>query len=136
MGTKYFVGSMVVWQNGNIAKNEYRKFKIYTKLTPDDQYMMKEVVYRRLKHLKWGTPDLIILDGGKPQVSAVSDITDYPLIGLAKKQETIVIKSKGSWVEINLPPKSQALLLLEKLRNEAHRFANKYRKELMSQVLK
>jgi len=135
LGTKYFVGSMVVWQNGSVDHNAYRKFKIYSKITPDDQFMMKEVIYRRLKHPEWGIPDLIVVDGGKPQVSSVSTITDTPVIGLAKKQETIVIKSRDSWVEINLPPKSQALLLLERLRNEAHRFANKYRKELMSKSL-
>ena len=136
LGTKYFVGSMVVWQNGHIDNSEYRKFKIRSKATPDDQFMMKEVIYRRLQHPEWGTPDLIVVDGGKPQVSAISSITDIPLIGLAKRIETIVIKDAESWVEINLPPNSSALLLLEKLRNEAHRFANRYRKELMSKSLK
>lgn len=132
MGTKYFVGSMVVWQNGNIDNSAYRQFKIRSKASPDDQFMMKEVVYRRLQHPEWGIPDLIVVDGGKPQVSAISSITELPLIGLAKKIETIVIKNAESWVEINLPPKSQALLLLERLRNEAHRFANRYRLKLMS----
>ncbi|HBP51288.1 MAG: Excinuclease ABC, C subunit domain protein [Candidatus Shapirobacteria bacterium GW2011_GWE1_38_10] len=135
MGTNYFVGSMVVWQNGNIDTSEYKKFKIRSKATPDDQFMMKEVIYRRLRHPEWGTPDLIVVDGGKPQVSAISPITDLPLIGLAKRIETIVIKNADSWVEINLPARSEALLLLERLRNEAHRFANRYRKELMSKSL-
>jgi excinuclease ABC subunit C len=135
MGTNYFVGSMVVWQNGDIDKSEYKKFKIRSKATPDDQFMMKEVVYRRLQHPGWGTPDLILVDGGKPQVSAISSITDIPLIGLAKRIETIIIKKADSWVEINLPSRSEALLLLERLRNEAHRFANRYRKELMSKSL-
>jgi len=135
MGTKYFVGSMIVWQNGCIDNSAYRKFKIKSKALPDDQFMMKEVVYRRLRHPEWGTPDLIVVDGGKPQVSAISAITKIPLIGLAKKIETIVIKNGDKWVEINLPPKSQALLLLMKLRDEAHRFANKYRRELISKSL-
>lgn len=135
MGTNYFVGSMVVWQNGDIDNSQYKKFKIRSKATPDDQYMIKEVIYRRLQHPEWGTPDLIIVDGGKPQVSAISSITDIALIGLAKRIETIVIKSSDSWVEINLPARSEALLLLERLRNEAHRFANRYRKELMSKSL-
>lgn len=135
MGTNYFVGSMVVWQNGHIDNSEYKKFKIKSKATPDDQFMMKEVIYRRLQHPEWGIPDLTVVDGGKPQVSAISLITDLPLIGLAKRIETIVIKDADSWVEINLPQNSQALLLLERLRNEAHRFANKYRKDLMSKSL-
>jgi len=142
MGTNYFVGSMVVWQNGHIDNSEYKKFKIKSKATPDDQFMMKEVIYRRLQHPEWGTPDLIVVDGGKPQVSAANDVIasvltkqSISVIGLAKRVETIVIKDADSWVEINLPQNSTALLLLESLRNEAHRFANKYRKVLMSKSL-
>ncbi len=154
MGNKYFVGSMVVWQNDNLDKSEYKKFRIKsrdvlqnvsTDVYPDsanDSFMMKEVLYRRFKHPEWGTPDLIVVDGGKPQVSAVSSLltsdklkSKICIIGLAKKQETIVIKNGNLWIEINLPPKSQALLLLEKLRDEAHRFANKYRRELISKSL-
>ncbi|HOZ80679.1 MAG TPA: GIY-YIG nuclease family protein [Candidatus Woesebacteria bacterium] len=133
MGTKYFVGSMVVWQNGAIDKSQYKKFKINTKVTPDDQYMIKEVVFRRLRHPEWGTPDLIMVDGGKPQVSSVTTITDLPIIGLAKKFETIVIKNQNGFQEINLPANSSALNLLKSLRDEAHRFANYYRRQLMSQ---
>ncbi|MFA5024921.1 MAG: GIY-YIG nuclease family protein [Candidatus Shapirobacteria bacterium] len=136
MGTKYFVGSMVVWQNDGLDNSAYRKFRIRFKATPDDQFMMKEVIYRRLQHPEWGTPDLIVVDGGKPQVSSISSITDLPLIGLAKRIETIVIRNSNTWVEINLPQNSQALLLLERLRDEAHRFANKYRQELMKNSLK
>lgn len=135
LGTNYFVGSMVVWQNGDLDNSAYRKFKIRTKATPDDQFMMKEVVYRRLKHPEWGTPDLIVVDGGKPQVTAITSITNLPLIGLAKREETIVIKKYDNWQEIKLPQRSQALLLLIRLRDEAHRFANRYRRELISKSL-
>jgi len=140
MGTKHFVGSMTVWLNGHLDHSQYRKFKINTKVTPDDQFMIKEVVYRRLKHLEWGTPDLIVVDGGKPQVAAAlsaailsehSDSKDLPIIGLAKKLETIVIKPDDEFIEINLPKNSTALNLLQSLRDEAHRFANRYRKSLM-----
>jgi len=131
MGTKYFVGSMVVWQNGQIDKKEYRKFKIYSKVTPDDQFMIKEVIWRRSKHPEWGIPDLIIVDGGKPQLTSASAVTDIPIIGLAKRLETIVIKNKNNFVEINLPQNSTALNLLKSLRDEAHRFANYYRQQLM-----
>lgn len=135
LGSKYFVGSMVVFQNGNIDKDQYRQFKIYSKITPDDQFMIKEVVYRRLKHPEWIFPDLIIVDGGKPQVSSVNSIIKYiPIIGLAKKQETIVIKTADNWVEINLPKNSPSLLLLERLRDEAHRFANRYRQNLIKKA--
>jgi excinuclease ABC subunit C len=136
LGSKYFVGSMVVFQNGKIDLDEYRKFKIYTKATQDDQYMIKEVVWRRLKHPEWRLPQIILVDGGKPQVSAASMVLDeykgkISLIGLAKREETIVIKTADYWTEINLPKNSPSLLLLQHLRDEAHRFANKYRKELI-----
>lgn len=135
LGSKYFVGSMTVFQEGRIAKDEYRQFKIYSKVTPDDEFMIKEVVYRRLKHLEWKYPDFILVDGGKPQVSAANQVSPaVPIIGLAKKQETIVIKTSDNWVEINLSKNSPALLLLQQLRDEAHRFANQYRKKLIKKA--
>lgn len=156
LGSKYFVGSMTVFENGFLNKNEYRKFKIYTKVTPDDQFMIKEVVYRRLKHPEWQYPEVIMVDGGKPQVSAALNAFDLFVkthynasltkkendesfkkiifIGLAKKFETIVFKNADKWVEVNLPKNSDALKLLQNLRDEAHRFANKYRKELIKKL--
>lgn len=143
MGTRYFVGSMVVWQNGQIDHSQYRKFRIRLPPSPNDQLMIKEVVWRRLRHSEWGTPDLLIVDGGKPQVTAASAVIlseqseskNLPIIGLAKRLETIVIKKGDAWREINLPQNSHALLLLQSLRDEAHRFANAYRKELMKKSL-
>jgi len=133
--SKYFVGSMTVFQQGRIAKNEYRQFKIYSKVTPDDQFMIKEVIYRRLKHLEWQFPDFILVDGGKPQVSAATSITNIPVIGLAKKQEIIVIKIGDSWEEIKLSKNSPSLQLLQQLRDEAHRFANRYRKKIIQKTI-
>ena len=156
LGHKFFVGSMVVWQNGHIDKSQYRKFKIkntFGAVTPsrdnawqaNDPLMIKEVLWRRLRHPEWGIPDLIMVDGGKPQVTAanevvsVSPLTQISIIGLAKKFETIVIKDVHGksidWHEINLPQNSRSLNLLKSLRDEAHRFANKYRQELMHQSL-
>lgn len=136
LGSKYFVGSMVVFQQGRINKNEYRQFKIYSKITPDDQFMIKEVVYRRFKHSEWQFPDFILVDGGKPQVSSANVVSQVPVIGLAKKEEIIVIKIGDDWKEIKLPKNSPALQLLQQLRDEAHRFANNYRKKLMTKALK
>ena len=137
LGSKYFVGSMTVFQQGRIAKDEYRQFKIYSKITPDDQFMIKEVIYRRLKHPEWKMPDFILVDGGKPQVSAANRVSPtIPIIGLAKREETIVIKIGDSWEEIKLPKNSPSLLLLQQLRDEAHRFANNYRKKLISLTVK
>jgi excinuclease ABC subunit C len=121
---------MTVFQDGKITPNQYRKFKIYSKIIPDDQFMIKEIIYRRLKHSEWNYPDLILVDGGKPQVSAANSVCNLPIIGLAKKQETIVIKNSNKWAEINLPKNSPSLQLLQQLRNEAHRFAINYHKKL------
>lgn len=133
LGPNYFVGSMVVFDNSIIDHQQYKQFKIYSKQSPDDQLMIKEVFYRRLKHPKWGVPDLILVDGGKPQVSAANELNStVPIIGLAKKEETIVIKALDSWQEIKLPKQSPSLQLLQSLRDEAHRFANRYRKKLIN----
>lgn len=146
MGLKYFVGSMTVYLNGKIDHTQYKQFKILRRdvlqnvsplMQPNDQFMIKEIVFRRLQHPEWGTPDLIVLDGGKPQVSSVESLNpEYPVIGLAKRLETIVIKLDQDWIEINLPIRSNALRLLQNLRDEAHRFANRYRKKLMSKSIK
>ena len=160
LGSKYFVGSMVVFQNGKIDNSQYRQFKINTKVSPDDQFMIKEVIYRRLKHLEWNYPDLILVDGGKPQVSAaVTAVETFcktsllnenlrstiynltAILGLAKKFETLVIKTgqnsdkPSDWQEINLSKSSPSLQLLQQLRDEAHRFANRYRKKIIKSNL-
>lgn len=143
MGLKHFVGSMTVWQNGILDHSQYRQFKINTKITPDDQFMIREVLYRRLQHPEWGIPDLIVVDGGKPQVSSANQliglslpVDNVPIIGLAKKLETIVILHQHQFEEINLPHNSQGLNLIRSLRDEAHRFANRYRKKLMQKAIK
>ncbi len=128
------VGSMVVALDGEITKREYRKFKIKTKSSPDDFAMMAEVLYRRLKK-DWDSPDLIVLDGGKGQISAVLDVfaklnIEYPLVGLAKKNETIVCFNEGEFYEVSLPRDNEGLKLLQRLRDEAHRFAQAYHHKL------
>ena len=139
-GPSFFVGAMTVFQGNGLDKNEYRKFKIRTKESQDDQFMIREVVFRRLKHYEWEYPQVIVVDGGKPQVSSIyqiikafpeSPLNHIAVIGLAKKKETIVIKNNDDWVEINLPSDSNSLRILQQLRDEAHRFSNNYRKELM-----
>ena len=87
---------MVVFIDGEKENSLYRKFKIKRENTPDDFASMEEVLTRRLRHLEWNYPDLIIVDGGKGQVTAalraftMSNVS-IPLIGLAKREETIVI---------------------------------------------
>jgi excinuclease ABC subunit C len=131
------VASMVCFVDGKPKKSEYRKFKIQIKNTPDDFAMMREVVRRRYERLikeELALPDLIMVDGGKGQLSsAVSvlnelNIPDHPVIGLAKRLEEIFIPG---YPEAQMLPKSSASLkMLQRIRDEAHRFAITYHRNL------
>lgn len=129
---KEAVGSMVVLTNGEIDKKWYRKFKIKTLNTPNDVLMMREMVGRRIKHDEWAKPDLILVDGGKPQVGAVvKEISEQkwevPVFGLAKRMEWVITSDYST---IKLPRASLALKILQKIRDEAHRFAIIYHRKL------
>jgi excinuclease ABC subunit C len=131
---KEAAGSMVVATNGRLDKSEYRKFKIKFKEKPDDFTMIREVVSRRLKN-DWAHPDLMIIDGGKGQVTAALKAVEdgghfIPVIGLAKRFETVVYYSGDRFEEVNLPKTNEGLKLLQRLRNEAHRFARRYHHQL------
>lgn len=125
------VGSMVVFKDGQSAKSEYRKFKINVKDTPDDFSMMREMLTRRLTRLAphenaWPTPDLLIIDGGKGQLGVAVEVLDQkglriPVVGLAKRIEEI-FKPHDS-TPIILEHSNPILQLLQRLRDEAHRFA-------------
>lgn len=192
-------GSMVVFVNGEKESSQYRKFRIRrdwekpktkagevslesapkpAKHLANDFAMMREVLKRRLKHDEWNTPDLIIIDGGKGQVSsALTALADsgiaIPLVGLAKREETIVVPrlltetdgeqgdlhphvtsyhellnrrftgtgsekaqiiivNEENFTEISLPKDSPSLHLIQRLRDEAHRFAITYHRRLRS----
>lgn len=137
---KEATGSMVVFINGDKSSKDYRRFKIKTKDTPDDFFMMREMLGRRFKHDGWDRPDLIVIDGGKGQVSAaltalVARKKDIPLIGLAKREETIVLPQKQmgqklEFLEIKLPNETAGINLLRRIRDEAHRFAITYHRLL------
>lgn len=129
-------GSMVVFENGDPNKNEYKRFKIKNETMgkPNDFAAIAEIISRRLKHTDWTLPDLIIVDGGKGQVSfankAMNELgINIPIIGLAKREETIITSNLK---EINLPRNNQALYLIMRVRDEAHRFAINYHKKLRS----
>ena len=129
LGEKNTVGSMVVYQNGAMNKNEYRRFKIKG-TGQNDAKNLSEMISRRLKHSEWKTPDIILLDGGKPQLNAVKDLIPkgIELISLAKKEEEIY--QFGRAKPLKLKKDDRALLLLESIRDEAHRFGKKYHKLL------
>jgi excinuclease ABC subunit C len=132
---KEAVGSLVAAKDGKIDKRFYRKFRIKLKDTPDDFEMLREVLRRRFKKTGWGIPDLVVVDGGKGQISAVLEvISQIPekvsVIGLAKKEETIVYKDIEGFHELKYPKDTPAVKLLIRLRDEAHRFAQAYHHKL------
>lgn len=124
------VGAMVVFIDGQPDKSSYRKFLVKTKQL-GDPHTMRHIILRRLRHAEWDKPDLIILDGGIPQLSIVSEIIpkDIPVIALSKKRETIHFYDLNHQiVNLNLPLHSETLKLFQFARDEAHRFGNTYHK--------
>ena len=131
------VGSMVQFRNGRPDKSNYRKFRIKTVQGIDDFAMMHEVITRRYSRIKKENkemPDLILVDGGKGQLSIALDvfkelnIRNQPIISLAKREEEIYLPNQSS--PIILAKDSKALLLLKYIRDESHRFAINYHKLL------
>lgn len=142
------VASMVVFQNGLPKKTAYRKFKVKsTEGKPDDFLSMKEVLSRRLSRLsepKWEKPDLIIIDGGKGQLSSVMQIVEemgikvgeggIDFVSLAKREEEVFLPNQSK--SILLPRDSNALYLIQRIRDEAHRFAITFHRDLRSKAIK
>ena len=137
------VASMVVFINGVKKASEYRKFKInLTEGKPDDFLSMKEVLTRRLSHLgekKWEKPDLIIIDGGKGQLSSVMEIIEelgvegIDVVSLAKRNEEVFLPKQST--PVILPRDSSALFLFQRIRDEAHRFAITFHRQLRSKSM-
>jgi excinuclease ABC subunit C len=136
--------SMVVFTDGVPDKKAYRRFKIKQDQN-DDFASLAEVLQRRFLEARKGNtafqpgPDLILIDGGLGQVNAVARVlqelqADIPLFGLAKKQEEIY--RPGDPVSLRLPPTDQGLKLLQRLRDEAHRFAIEYNRSRRQKKLR
>jgi excinuclease ABC subunit C len=139
------VASMVVFEEGKPRSGEYRRFRIKTVQGANDFASHQEVLRRRFRRaragdegaeeeLRWKLPDLVIVDGGKGQVSAAKEVLDelglhdLPLAGLAKEREELFLP--GSSEPVVLPATSSALYLVQRLRDEAHRFAITYHRDL------
>ena len=139
------VGSMVVFEEGKPRSGEYRRFRIKGVQGPNDFASHQEVLRRRFRLTKtgdegsdeerrWAMPDIVIVDGGKGQVSAAKEVLDelglhdLPLAGLAKEREELFLPGRSD--PILLPPTSSALYLVQRLRDEAHRFAITYHRDL------
>ncbi|KKR32091.1 MAG: Excinuclease ABC subunit C [Candidatus Gottesmanbacteria bacterium GW2011_GWC2_39_8] len=172
-GGKNAVASQVTFINGEPEKSLYKRYKIRTLNSPNDYMMMKEVLTRRLKHKEWLLPDILMVDGGKPQVNAANEVIkelglNVPIIGLAKRIEEIIIQKNLNVIAIRqlaekqsqplysqtmgsprrfaprddrefssiiLPRNSLALKLLQRVRDESHRFAHKYHELLRMRSL-
>jgi len=139
----FVVASMVHFANGRPDKDNYRRFQIKSFIGNDDFRAMEEVVgrrYRRLAAEKKPFPDLVVIDGGRGQIGAALkafiklDAMPPPIIGLAKKRETIVFPDERA--PLNLPLSHPALNLLQRVRDEAHRFANTYNAVLRSKKIR
>ena len=139
----FVVASMVRFTDGRPDKNQYRRFQIKSFVGNDDFRAMEEVVgrrYRRLKQEGMPFPDLVVIDGGRGQIGAALksflaiEVTPPALIGLAKKHETILFPDERA--PLNLPLNSPALNLLQRLRDEAHRFANTSTADLRSKKIR
>ncbi|MDB4447791.1 excinuclease ABC subunit UvrC [Roseivirga sp.] len=134
------VASMVCFKMGRPAKKDYRHYKIKTVVGADDFGSMKEVVgrrYKRLQEEKAPLPKLIVIDGGKGQLNAACDALvelglygTIPIIGIAKRLEELYFP--GDQFALHIDKKSESLRLIQRLRDEAHRFAVTFHRDLRS----
>ncbi|MFH1069232.1 MAG: excinuclease ABC subunit UvrC [Candidatus Glassbacteria bacterium] len=136
---EHAVAAMSCFRNGNPRKSAYRKFRIRYGGGQDDFAMMKEVVgrfFRRVARNESGTPNLVVIDGGRGQLSAACEAIDQaqaarpPIVALAKREEELYFPGKPE--AFRLSRRSEALRLLVRIRDEAHRFAVAYHRRLRS----
>jgi excinuclease ABC subunit C len=134
------VSSMVCFRNGVAAKRDYRHYNIKTVTGPDDFASMHEVVFRRYRRLldeNANLPDLIVIDGGKGQLSAACNALkelnlygEIPIVGIAKRLEEIYFPQDS--IPLHIDKKSESLMLLQRIRDEAHRFAITFHRDKRS----
>jgi len=145
LGGTYPTASMVTFVDGEPDKNYYRHFKLRRTKKSDDYGGMREVLTRRKKHFEsWGKPDLIIVDGGKGQLGVALEIIggEIPVVGLAKRYETLIFKTKNGQPAGKAGFQSVRLLdgsakrLVQRLRDESHRFARRYHHLLVAKALR
>ena len=143
------VGSMVVFEDGKPRTGEYRRFRIKSVVGANDFASHQEVLRRRFRRVtmgeegneeerRWKLPDLVIVDGGKGQVSAAAQVLDelglhdLPLAGLAKEREELFLPGRSE--AVLLPATASALYLVQRIRDEAHRFAITYHRDLRAKA--
>lgn len=131
---KEATGSMVVFKEGRAAKDLYRKFKIRMEAKPDDFAMLRETLGRRFRHAEWKFPDLVVIDGGKGQLSSAVQVRNeaklaFPIVSLAKKHNELFLEGRSEPVLLSSLTPDLAYLILF-MRDEAHRFAVTYHRKL------
>jgi len=139
------VVSMTVMTDGRLDRGQYRRFKIKNPQARSDFDRLDEAISRRLKNKTWPKPDLIVIDGGIPQLRRLQPIFDKQadppfFLGLAKHPDRLILpgdsRKVSNYITVKLPSDDPCLLLLGQIRDEAHRFANSYRKILESKRTK
>jgi excinuclease ABC subunit C len=135
---KEAAGSMVVFTNGKPDKSQYRKFRIKRISTPNDIAMLKEVLERRFNHKEWPLPDLVLIDGGKAQFNVAKKVCSkfktVKIMAIAKRNNELYVEgSKKPLLLKNMPRQTFNIIL--SLRDEAHRFAQKYHHKLRKVAL-
>ena len=141
---EYIVGTMIRFEDGKLNKNMYRKFKIKSTNIQNDPLCMAEIISRRLNHAEdWPLPDLILLDGGKTQISAVKDLLelrniDIDIIGMVKndKHRTRgIINTNGDEIDLTVNKETKKILnFLTFIQDEVHRFTITYHRKLRDRI--
>ena len=140
--------ALVTFIEGSSSPENYRLFNIRSLNTPNDYHMMKEALARRQDHPEWGLPNLVVVDGGKGHVRAALSVWNWsiPLIGIAKRPDRIIIpilswsnkKSELRGLQyhvLSLPERHPTLQLIQRIRDEAHRFSKKQHTNLRTKKL-
>lgn len=148
LGKNIIVGSMVAFIDNEPDKSQYRKFNLKYNLSgQDDPEGIKQIISRRLNHPEWVYPQLILVDGGKTQLAAAFKAIKernlekhVSLLGLTKEEEQIIIpkiinQKITAWKTLRLSRNSSILQLLQRIRDESHRFAHKYSRELHTKIV-
>jgi excinuclease ABC subunit C len=128
------VGSLITFVDGQPRRSEYKRFRIQTVVGADDYAMLGEVLRRRFARTEWALPDLLLIDGGRGQLTVgllaakEAGLPDLPLASLAKEEELVFRPGRSQ--PIRLPDSSRAKHLLQQVRDETHRFALAYHRSL------
>lgn len=128
---QHATGSMVVFENNIPNKSQYRRFRIKKIKKISDVEMMKEIIIRRFKNYHWPKPNLIVVDGGKSQLSSVIQTLfqlkiNIPVLSIAKNPDRVMLYNGSRFLTINFSQNSGFFNLLKRIRDESHRFAKKY----------